>query len=286
MTPHFPNMGDTMAEQADQGHVQLPPGVNLDQPSVARVYDYMLGGYHNFEIDRQTAEKFAAVFPDFGLTARVNRAFLRRAATFLALQGIDQFLDLGSGIPTVGNVHEIVRQYQPEARTVYVDIEQVAIAHAEMLLADDPGTIAILADVRHPGDILDHPRVRSLIDFTRPVGLMAVALLHYVLDDDEAERVIDTFKDALPSGSYCAIGVWTYDDAPRDIMEKYAQMTRVLTTPGAPRSREKVMRYFNGLDLLEPGLVHGPQWRPDGPDDLLLDEPGRSVNWVGVARKP
>ena len=219
-------------------------------------------------------------------TARVNRAFLRRAATFLALQGIDQFLDLGSGIPTVGNVHEIVRQYQPEARTVYVDIEQVAIAHAEMLLADDPGTIAILADVRHPGDILDHPRVRSLIDFTRPVGLMAVALLHYVLDDDEAERVIDTFKDALPSGSYCAIGVWTYDDAPRDIMEKYAQMTRVLTTPGAPRSREKVMRYFNGLDLLEPGLVHGPQWRPDGPDDLLLDEPGRSVNWVGVARKP
>jgi len=125
-----------------------------------------------------------------------------------------------------------------------------------------------------------------MIDFSRPVGLFAVALLHYILDDDEAERVIETFKKALPSGSYAAIGVWTYDDAPREIMEKYAAMTQVLTTPGAPRPREKVLRYFRGLDLLEPGLVHGPRWRPDGPDDLLLDEPGRSVTWVGVARKP
>ncbi|MBP6015746.1 MAG: SAM-dependent methyltransferase [Candidatus Promineofilum sp.] len=275
-----------MAEQANQGHVQLSPGVNLDQPSAARIYDYMLGGYQNFEIDRQVADKFTALLPDFSLTARVNRAFLRRAATIVARQGIDQFLDLGSGIPTVGNVHEIVRQYQPEARTVYVDIDPVAIAHAEILLQDDPDTVAVLADVRRPDDILGNPRVQALIDFTRPVGLVAVALLHYILDDDEAENVIDTFKNALPSGSYVAIGVWTYDDAPREIMEQYAEMTHVFLTPGAPRPREKVLRYFRGLDLLEPGLVHGPQWRPDGPDDLLVDEPGRGVNWVGVARKP
>lgn len=270
----------------NQEEPRLPPGVQLDRPSVARIYDYLLGGYHNFEIDRRTADEFAKLFPDLALTARVNRAFLRRAAAFVAQQGIDQFLDLGSGIPTVGNVHEIVRRYQPQARTVYVDLEPVAIAHAEAILADDPNTRAILADIRRPQDILEHPHTRALIDFSRPVGLFAVALLHYVTDDDEAERVINTFKDMLVSGSYLTVGVWTYDDAPRDIMEKYAEMSAMLTTQGAPRPRVKVLPYFDGFELVEPGLVHGPQWRPDGPDDLILDEPGRSVNWVGVARKP
>jgi hypothetical protein len=167
-----------------------------------------------------------------------------------------------------------------------VDIEPVAVAHAEMLLADEPGVAAILADVRRPHDILSHPKTRQLIDFSRPVGLFAVALLHYITDDQEAEQVIKTFKDAIPSGSYLTVGVWTYDDAPRDVMEKYAEMTKVLTTPGAPRPREKVLRYFDGFELVEPGLVHSPLWRPDGPDDLALEEPGRSVTWVGVARKP
>ena len=112
------------------------------------------------------------------------------------------------------------------------------------------------------------------------------APLHYITDHQEAEQVIQTFKDAIPSGSYLTVGVWTYDDAPRDVMEKYAEMTKVLTTPGAPRPREKVIRYFDGFELVEPGLVHSPLWRPDGPDDLALDDPGRSVTWVGVARKP
>ncbi len=263
-----------------------PPDIQLDRPSAARVYDYMLGGYHNFEIDRKTFDWFANIFPDFALTAQINRAFLRRAASFVAQQGIDQFLDLGSGIPTVGNVHEIVRQYNPDARTVYVDIEPVAIAHAEKILADETGVAAILADVRQPGYILDHPKTRELIDFNRPVGLFVVAMLHYIVDDDEAEQALKTFKDAIPSGSYMAIGVWTYDDAPRDVMEKYAEMTQILTTPGAPRPRAKVLRYFEGFDLVEPGLVHAPLWHPDSPDDLMLNEPGRSVTWVGVARKP
>lgn len=264
----------------------LPRGVDIDRPSVARVYDYLLGGYHNFQIDRHLADQFGAFFPDLFLTAQVNRAFLRRAATFVAQKGIDQFLDLGSGIPTVGNVHEVVRQYRPEARVVYVDIEPVAIAHGEAMLENDPGAAAILADIRRPRDILDHPQTKALIDFSRPVGLFAVAMIHYILDNDEAERVITTFKDALPSGSYLTIGVWTYDDAPRDVMEKYAQMSQLLTTPGRPRVRAEVLRYFDGFELLEPGLVHSPLWRPDGPDDLILDEPERSVTWVGVARKP
>lgn len=275
-----------MAEQANQGHVKLPPGVQLDRPSVARIYDYLLGGYHNFDIDRRAAEQFAALFPDLALTARVNRAFLRRAVSYVARQGIDQFLDLGSGIPTVGNVHEIARQHNPQARTVYVDIEPVAVAHAEIILGDDPGLAAVLADVRNPQAVLDNPRTQAVIDFSKPVGLFAVALLHYITDDEQAERVLETFKTALAPGSYLAVGVWTYDDAPREVMEKYAQMTKILTTPGAPRPREKVLRYFKGFELVEPGLVHSPLWRPDGPDDLILDEPGRSVTWVGVARKP
>lgn len=263
-----------------------PPDIQLDRPSVARIYDYMLGGYHNFEVDRKAYEWFADIFPDLSLTARINRAFLRRAATFVARQGIDQFIDLGSGIPTVGNVHEIMREINPQTRGVYVDIEPVAIAHAEMLLANEPGVGAILADVRRPRDILEHPVTRALIDFSRPVGLFAVALLHYITDDAEAERVIQTFKDAVPSGSYMVAGVWTYDDAPRAVMEKYAEMTKTLPTPGAPRPREKVLNYFEGFDFVEPGLVHSPAWRPDGPDDPAFDEPGRSVTWVGVARKP
>lgn len=257
-----------------------------DKPSVARIYDYLLGGYHNFDIDRQTAEKFAAIFPDLALTAQVNRAFLRRAALFLSRQGLTQFIDLGSGVPTVGNVHEIVRLHNPAARVVYVDVEPVAIAHSEAMLAGSPGVTAILADVRRPQDVLEHPRTRALIDFSRPVGLFAVAMLHYITDDAEAERVIDYFKDALPSGSYITIGVWTYDDAPHDVMEQYARMSQVLTTPGRPRPFATIRRYFNGFELVEPGLVHSPQWRPDGPSDLLLGEPQRSVTWVGVAYKP
>ncbi len=274
----------TKAMERESGWI--PTEVDLDRPSVARIYDYMLGGYHNFEVDRQAGDKFAALFPDLALTAQVNRAFLRRAATFISQQGVDQFLDLGSGIPTVGNVHEIVRQVNPDARVVYVDIEPVAIAHANAMLADDPGAAAILADARRANEILNHPVTRELIDFSRPVGLIAVALLHYIPDDDEANQLMQTFKDALPSGSYMIIGVWTYDDAPPDVLAKYQQIARELPLPGKPRPYDTVLHYFDGFELLEPGLVHGPNWRPEGPDDPLLDDPERGVNWVGVGRKP
>ena len=275
-----------MTEETRREPDWLPGAVQLDRPSVARIYDYLLGGYHNFEIDRRTADRFAALFPDLVLTAQVNRAFLRRAASFVVAQGIDQFIDLGSGIPTVGNLHEVVQGHNADSHVVYVDIEPVAIAHSEALLGDNPRAAAILADVRRPSDILDHPTTKALIDFSRPVGLFAVALMHSITDEDEARRVIGTFKDALPPGSYLTIGVWTTDDAPRDVMEKYAEMSQVLTTPGRPRERAAVLRYFEGFDLVEPGLVHSPAWRPDGPDDLLFDEPQRSVTWVGVAHKP
>jgi hypothetical protein len=275
-----------MAEQLNREPAWLAHRVQLDKPSAARVYDYLLGGYHNFEIDRRMADQFATIFPDLRLTARVNRAFLRRAALFVSRQGVDQFLDLGSGIPTVGNVHEIVREVNAHARTVYVDIDPTAIAHSEAILGDDPGVATILADVRRPNAVLDHPQTKTLIDFSRPVGLFVVALMHYILDDAEAQRVITAFKDALPSGSYLTIGVWTDEDAPRDVMEQYERMSHQTSTPGRPQSRTTVLSYFRGFELIEPGVVHSPSWRPDGPDDLIVDEPGRSVTWVGVARKP
>lgn len=275
-----------MTDETNKEPDWLPQEVDLDRPSVARIYDYMLGGYHNFEIDRRVGDDFAERFPDLALTAQANRAFLRRAVSFISQQGIDQFLDLGSGIPTAGNVHEIVRRFNVDARVVYVDIEPVAIAHANALLENDPGAAAILADVRRPRDILDHPITKELIDFSRPVGLIAVALLHYINDEEEADRAIQTFKGVLSPGSFLAIGVWTYEDAPSDVLTKYAQLARELPLPGQPRSRDAVLGYFEGFDLLEPGLVHGPQWRPDGPDDPLFDDPRRAVNWVGVARKP
>ncbi|MBP9500746.1 MAG: SAM-dependent methyltransferase [Candidatus Promineofilum sp.] len=275
-----------MTQQRDQESDWIPQGVDLDRPSVARVYDYVLGGHHNFEIDRLAGDRFAKLVPDLELTAQANRAFLRRAASFISQQGVDQFLDLGSGIPTAGNVHEIVRRYIPDARVVYVDIEPVAIAHANALLADDPGAAAILADVRDTDTILNHPVVRELIDFSRPVGLIAVAFIHYIVDDDEAVRMMQAFKDRLSPGSYLAISVWTFDDAPPDVLARYEQLALELPMPGAPRPYRTVLGFFDGFELLEPGLVHGPSWRPDDPDDSLFDNPERSVGWTGVARKP
>jgi len=274
-----------MAQQAEQDPDWIPRDVDLTRPSIARIYDYLLGGYHNFEVDRTFVDALSAISFELAQSALINRAYLRRAASFVSRQGIDQFLDLGSGIPTVGNLHEIVRQYVPEARVVYVDVEPVAVAHSEAMLRDDPYATAIWGDVRRPHDILYHPTTRKLIDFSRPVGLFAVALLHYIPDDEEAVRVIQTFKDALAPGSYLSLGVWTYDDVPRDAMEKYALATNSTSTPARPRDYDTVLRFFDGVDVLEPGVVHSPQWRPDGSDDLGIDEPGRSATWVGVAIK-
>lgn len=272
-------------QETDSDSDWIPQGVDLERPSVARIYDYLLGGYHNFAVDRIMVDRLGPLASEAALTAVINRAYLRRAASFISQQGIDQFLDLGSGIPTAGNVHEIVRQYVPDARVVYVDIEPVAVAHGEAMLRNDPYAAAIWGDVRRPFDILNHPLTRELIDFSRPVGLFAVALLHYIPDDEEIVHVMQIFKDALVPGSYLALGIWTYDDVPRDAVEMYMEVTKSTSTPGRPRDYDTVLRFFDGVEILEPGVVHSPQWRPDGPDDICFDEPGRSATWVGVAIK-
>lgn len=274
-----------MTKRSGQGPDWVPHDVDLDRPSVARIYDYLLGGYHNFEIDRKLVESLGAMAPEASQSALINRAYLRRAASFVSKQGIDQFLDLGSGIPTAGNLHEVVRRFHPDARVVYVDIEPVAIAHGKALLSDDPLAMAILGDARRPQEILNDPVTRELIDFSRPVGLFAIALMQYIQDDDEATRVLQTFKDRLVPGSYLVLGVWTYDDVPPEVYELYVETSRKTTTPARPRDYDTVVHFFDGFELLEPGVVHAPLWRPEGPDDLGLDNPGRAATWVGVAIK-
>ncbi len=258
----------------------------LDKPSPARMYDYFLGGYHNFEIDRRAAEQVLAIHPETPLIMRANRAFLRRAVSLLSERGIDQFLDIGSGIPTVGSVHEIVQRTNPATRVVYVDVDPIAVAHSEAILKDVPNTAVIEADARHTEQLLEHPELRRTLDFSRPVAVLLVALLHFVTDDDDALRMVRTFRNALPSGSYLAISHGTNENAPSDVIEQGGKVYARSTNPAMARSRSQIATFFEGLELIEPGLVYAPLWWPEGPDDLFVDQPERSINLVGVGRKP
>jgi len=262
------------------------PDVPLDKPSPARMYDYFLGGYHNFEIDRRAAEQMLAIFPDTPLIMRANRAFLRRAVSFLSAQGIDQFIDIGSGIPTVGSVHEITHRINPAARIVYVDIDPIAVIHSEAILKDVPNTAVIQADARQTTQLLAHPEVQRLLDFSRPVAVLLVALLHFITDDDDAKRMVRAFREALPSGGYLTISHATSGNMPSDVMEAGKKVYERSTNPVIARSRSRIAAFFESFDLVEPGLVYVPLWLPEGPEDLLIDEPERSSNFGGVGRKP
>lgn len=264
----------------------IPDDIPRDTPSVARVYDYLIGGYHNFASDRKVAEGALALYPDFGRVMQANRAFLRRAVAFLAEQGIDQFLDLGSGIPTVGNVHEVAQQANPAARVVYVDVDPVAVAHADLILRGNPRAAAIEADIRWPDRIFSHPTTKRLIDFDRPLAVLLCYLLHFLSDDAEAERTVASLRADLSSGSYLVISHGTAEFAQPDV---YRQGQRVYARTSHPlhlRPREQVARYFDGLEMVPPGLVLVPLWRPETDEDLWLDQPERSVTYAGIGRKP
>ncbi len=257
----------------------------LDKPSAARMYDYYLGGFHNFEIDRQAAEQAIARWPDLPLIMQANRAFLRRAVNFVSGQGIDQFLDIGSGIPTVGNVHEVAQRANPSARVVYVDIDPIAVAHSQEILRGNPNATIIQGDVRRPSEILEHPDVQRLLDLDRPLALFLVALLHFIPDDDVAERAVGALRAALPPGSYLVISHASYEGMP-ELSREHEELYQRTSTPMRMRSREEIARFFEGLELVEPGLVFIPLWRPESPDDLFLDQPERCTGFAGVARKP
>ncbi|MEV0679719.1 SAM-dependent methyltransferase [Actinosynnema sp. NPDC050436] len=260
-----------------------PAAVDLDVPSSARVYDYLLGGGHNFAADRAVAEELAGVLPVRDM-ARMNRSFLRRAVQALVAEGVTQFLDLGSGIPTVGNVHEVAQEADPACRVVYVDFEPVAVTHAELLLAANPGATALLADLRGPEAVLDAPGTRLLIDLDRPVGVLAVSVLHFVPDRDDPWGVLARYRDRLAPGSFLALSHFTSDRMPREAAAGVGIFGRSAERV-TPRSRADVLALLDGFDLVEPGLVCTPEWRPESPEDVP-DDPGRANMYAAVGRKP
>jgi hypothetical protein len=263
--------------------------VSKQKPATAaRMYDYYLGGIHNFPADREAAERVIAQYPFMPVVARANRAFLGRAVHYLIDAGIRQFLDVGSGIPTAGNVHEIAQQEAPDARVVYVDIDPVAVAESLEILEGNNRAIAICADLRDPGSILAHPRVRRLLSFDQPIGLLLAAILHFVPDDAAARNAVAGLVAALPPGSYLVISAAAAesfaptDESTKAIIDVYRRRT---TTSAASRSRSEIGQFFTGLDIVEPGVVWLHEWPdPQAPSEFTSD-PARSGEWAGVGLK-
>ncbi|MGA5300135.1 SAM-dependent methyltransferase [Nucisporomicrobium flavum] len=256
--------------------------------TAARLYDYYLGGIHNFPADREVGKALLERTPMLRTIARDNRAFLARAVRYLTSAGVHQFLDLGSGIPTEGNVHEIAQAAVPDARVVYVDIDPDAVSESLELLEGNPYATAIRANVREPRAVLDHPQVRTLLDFDKPVAVLMVAVLHFVEDSDEVCDIVARFRSALAPGSHLVIAHATIDELVFDerLWEKTQQdYRRQTSTALVPRRKSDVARFFDGFELIEPGLVWLNTWRPD-PDmvDEFKDKPERSSFYVGVGR--
>jgi O-methyltransferase involved in polyketide biosynthesis len=256
------------------------PEIDINQPSAARLYDYYLGGSHNFAADREAAAKVMEQLPDAPLMAQANRAFLHRSVRYLGDQGIRQFIDLGSGIPTAGNVHEVA----PEATVVYVDMDPVAVAYSETILAGNERTGVVQADIRNPERILESPITRGLLDFDKPIGLLMVAVLHFVADAEDPAGLVATFRDALPPGSGIALGHGTHDEL-SDAMAGVGKVYQSSANPTTFRTRAQVEQLLLGWELVEPGLTWVVDWRPDWPDEVE-----RSSAWCGnygaVGRKP
>lgn len=257
----------------------------MDNPSSARMYDYFLGGSHNFPVDRRAAEQVQALYPDTPLIMRANRAFLRRAVRFLVARGIDQFLDIGSGIPTVGNVHEAAHRHNPAAHVVYVDSDPIAVHHSLDVLKETSAATAIRADARQPERIFEHPKVRSLLNFGQPVGVLLVAVLHFIEDDTQAYGLVRTLREAMAPGSYLVISHSTLEGVVRERAARTARLYADTVHPFKARPRAQLLPFFEGLEFVDPGLVYAPRWHPEGRDDLFLDEPARSTILVGVGRK-
>jgi hypothetical protein len=242
----------------------VPEGTDISKANTARVYDYWLGGSHNFIADQDVARALIAVEPNVRAVARANRALLERAVRFMTAAGIRQFLDIGSGIPTQRNVHEVAQEAAPGSRVVYVDPDEVAVAHSKLLLDGNPDAAAIYADLRNPEMILADPVTQGLLDFSEPVGLLLASVLHFLPDSDEPLRTVAEFRDALAPGSYLMLSHGASSEAKRDVGQAFKTIyNRRVSTQASTRTREEILRFFDGFTLVEPGLVYTPLWRPD-----------------------
>jgi hypothetical protein len=260
--------------------------LGMDRPNAARMYDYFLGGSHNFAVDRVAAEAAIAGFPGIAHGMRANRAFLHRVVSFLLGAGIDQFLDLGSGIPTVGNVHEVAQQIKPTARVVYVDIEAIAVEHSRQLLAGNPYASVVQADLRKPAEVLNLPEVRDGLDLSRPVGLLIIGTMHFIPDEDDPPGIVRQYRDAIAPGSYIALTNGTDEGLSADQLieaEKARAVYARSPTPLTLRGSAEFRAMLDGLELVEPGLVDVQLWRPVPP---VTADQIRPFAFGAVGRKP
>jgi SAM-dependent methyltransferase len=262
----------------------LSAGADPSKPSIARVYDFWLGGDHNLVVDRELGEAMARLDPWIPSACKANRAFLGRAVQYLAGAGIRQFLDLGSGIPTGGNVHQIAQSLAPDARVIYVDRDPAAVADSRTLLADTENAAIIEADIRKPAEILSDPEVRSLIDFARPVAVMLVGVLHFVPDGDQPHEIVRELGEACAPGSYLVISHVTSHGKPH-VTAAAERLYHYHAADSQARTWDEIAAFFHGWILEGPGLVWASQWRPAQPGDTPAD-PERLWFLAGVARKP
>lgn len=264
----------------------VPIDVDVNQPSISRIWDWFLDGSHNFAVDREVAAQMLKAMPEGPRMAQASRAFLRRAVRACVASGITQFLDIGSGIPTVGNVHEIAQSLNPACRVVYVDIDTVAVSHTRQILAGNERATVIRADLRDPDQILAAPEVRRMLDFTQPIALMLISILHFISDADDPQRVIGRFAEALAPGSHLVIahGSRKTEGMPSENLHTAREVYERTVAQVSLRSRPEVIALFEGWDLLHPGVVWIPEWRPENPAseaDAILPNAG----YAGVALK-
>lgn len=277
-----------------------PEGVDLERPNVARVYDWLLGGTSNWAIDREFGAKVVAGFPLLKSAARANRLFLHRAVRHLVRLGVRQFIDIGSGIPTMGNTHEIADEVAPDSRVVYVDNEPVAIAHSQVLLerhGDLQRHAVVRGDMREPYELWDRVQETGVIDFTEPVALLLVALLHIQQPDktgtDIGPWAVDQYRQLLSSGSYLAISHITDDGVPPGFDEMMVELKRMYDTSSSPmvwRSHQQIRAMLGDFTLVEPGMTWTPLWHPEnsgpGAPEVVFGTPEESIVWAGIGRKP
>ena len=252
------------------------------RPNAGRIYNFLLGGKDNYEQDRQAAGQLLALVPDARAAAWANRRFLARAVRFLAEDaGIGQFIDIGAGLPAPGNLHQVARELDPRARVAYVDNDPVAVSHARALLCTAPGVCAFEGDLRDPAGILGHPDLRAVIDLSAPAAIVLSAVLHHIPDEDSPHKLVDMLTAAMAPGSYLVVSHATSEDIGADAAGQVQELYEQATAPAVFRSRAEVGRFFEGLELVRPGIGNVAAWHA-GP---LPPQPGRTIVLGGVGRK-
>ncbi|WP_329235755.1 SAM-dependent methyltransferase [Actinoallomurus sp. NBC_01490] len=264
---------------------RLPQGVDVTRPSIARVYDYLLGGKDNFPPDRELGDQIKKALPEVHLGVRAQRMVLGRAIRYLVGEaGIRQLVDIGSGLPTAGNVHEVARSIAPETHVVYTDNDPIVLAHARALLAGSSGVAVVDRDLREPERLLEAPELRAEIDFDRPIGLLLCGIVHYISDEEDPAGLIARLVAALPSGSHVFLHHLVQAGTPGEKAAEAAM--RQGMGRGFFRTPDQVRAFLDGLELVEPGLVRVPDWRPNGTEDSAEEHPVLRLAVAAVGRKP